>query len=204
VPLKDALGSTVALVDSSGAIQTTYSYDPFGNTTISGAINANAFQYTGRENEGNGLYFYRKRYYSAVLHRFISQDPLRFAGSGSNFYAYAGNAQVNFIDPFGLEKENTCISSPPEVQPGKGGGVGLITGVTGAGGLGFGAAGTGSVGHGIFWGGGGGPRYGSFGTAGGFAGVANHGYAFPGHPHTGSGSNGIGCIWWIGYRRLRY
>src|SRR5882724_11979770 len=36
-PLKDALGSTVALVDASGNMQTTYSYDPFGNTTASGA-----------------------------------------------------------------------------------------------------------------------------------------------------------------------
>src|SRR5215469_5254497 len=46
--LKDAQGSTVALVDFTGNIQTTYSYDPFGDTTISGANNANVFQYTGR------------------------------------------------------------------------------------------------------------------------------------------------------------
>ena len=36
-PLKDALGNTIALVDASGNLVTQYSYDPFGNTTVSGA-----------------------------------------------------------------------------------------------------------------------------------------------------------------------
>jgi hypothetical protein len=37
-PLQDALGSTIALVDGSGNIATSYTYDPFGNTTVSGAV----------------------------------------------------------------------------------------------------------------------------------------------------------------------
>ena len=57
-PLQDALGSTIALVDAGGNLVTQYGYDPFGNTTVSGTTSSNAFQYTGRENEGNGLYFY--------------------------------------------------------------------------------------------------------------------------------------------------
>jgi RHS repeat-associated protein len=101
-PLKDALGSTIALVDASGNLATQYSYDPFGNTTVSGATNSNGFQYTGRENEDNGLYFYRARYYSPVLHRFISEDPLGFAGSGPNFYGYAFNSPTNLVDPSGM------------------------------------------------------------------------------------------------------
>jgi RHS repeat-associated protein len=84
-PLKDALGSTIALVDSSGNVQTSYTYDLFGNTTASGAAGSNPLQYTGRENEGNGLYFYRARYYSPWLGRFISEDPLGFSGSGQTF-----------------------------------------------------------------------------------------------------------------------
>jgi RHS repeat-associated protein len=101
-PLLDALGSTIALVNVSGNLATQYSYDPFGNTSVSGAASSNGFQYTGRENEGSGIYFYRARYYSPKLHRFISQDPLGFAGSGSNFYAYAFNNPVNFSDPSGM------------------------------------------------------------------------------------------------------
>jgi uncharacterized protein RhaS with RHS repeats len=68
--LLDPLGSTIALADANGNIQTSYPFAPFGNTSVSGAGNANVYQYTGRENEGNGLYYYRARYYSPLLGRF--------------------------------------------------------------------------------------------------------------------------------------
>jgi RHS repeat-associated core domain len=100
-PLKDALGSTIALVDASGNLVTQFAYDPFGNTTVSGAASSNAFQYTGRENEGNGLYFYRARYYSPLLGRFISPDPIGFTG-GVNSYRYAYDSPPNANDPTGL------------------------------------------------------------------------------------------------------
>jgi RHS repeat-associated protein len=102
-PLKDALGSTIALVDASGNLATSYAYDPFGNTTVSGAANSNLFQYTGRENEGNGLYYYRARYYSPVLGRFINEDPLGLGGRDINFYAYVGADPINFVDPDGTD-----------------------------------------------------------------------------------------------------
>lgn len=57
---------------------------------------------TEGENESNGLYFYRARYYSPVLGRFINEDPLGFAGSGPNFYAYVFDNPTNLTDPFGL------------------------------------------------------------------------------------------------------
>jgi RHS repeat-associated protein len=103
VPLTDALGSVLALADSSGAIQSQYTYDPFGNTSSSGALSANATQYTGRENDGTGLYYYRARYYNPAFQRFISEDPIGLAG-GINLYAYAGNSPTGFTDPFGTEK----------------------------------------------------------------------------------------------------
>jgi RHS repeat-associated protein len=71
----DALGSTLVLTDQSGGVQTTYSYDPFGNTTVAGT-SSNPFQYTGRENDGTGAYYYRARYYSPILQRFINEDPI--------------------------------------------------------------------------------------------------------------------------------
>lgn len=100
--LTQALGSTVALSDSSGAIQTQYTYDPFGNTTNSGTPSGNSFQYAARENDGTGLYFYRARYYSPQFGRFISQDPLGLAGGGPNGYEYAGDDPVGNSDPTGL------------------------------------------------------------------------------------------------------
>lgn len=68
---------------------------------MTGSSNANEFQYTGRENEGNGLYYYRARYYSPLLGRFINQDPLGFAGGGTNFYIYVGDTPTNGTDPSG-------------------------------------------------------------------------------------------------------
>jgi RHS repeat-associated protein len=100
VPLADGLGSTIALVNSSGSLVTTYSYDPFGNTTAAGVASANPSQYTGPENEGNGLYFYRSRYYSPLLARFINEDPIRFRG-GVNFYTYVFDSPTNLTDPSG-------------------------------------------------------------------------------------------------------
>jgi RHS repeat-associated protein len=100
--LTDALGSTLALTDDTGAVRTTYSYDPFGSTTTSGTVSTNPLQYTGRENDGTGLYYYRARYYSPKMQRFISEDPIGFAGGDVNLYAYVRNNPLRFIDPLGL------------------------------------------------------------------------------------------------------
>ncbi|HAM50579.1 MAG TPA: hypothetical protein DCP92_07725 [Nitrospiraceae bacterium] len=97
---RDALGSVIALTDGTGAVQTTYTYDPFGNVTVTGETSDNPFQYTGRENDGTGLYYYRARYYSSELQRFISEDPIRFKG-GINFYAYVKDNPTNYTDPTG-------------------------------------------------------------------------------------------------------
>ncbi len=101
-PITDALGSVLALTNSSGGITTQYGFDPFGNTTTSGAASTSAFQYTGRENDGNGLYYYRARYYNPQFGRFISEDPIGFGG-GTNFYAYAEDDPIDWLDPFGLD-----------------------------------------------------------------------------------------------------
>jgi RHS repeat-associated protein len=101
-PVIDTLGSILALTNSTGTISSQYAYDPFGNTTVSGGTSTNVFQYAGRENDGNGLYFYRGRYYYPTWGRFISEDPLEFWGGGPNAYVFEANDPVNRIDPFGL------------------------------------------------------------------------------------------------------
>jgi RHS repeat-associated protein len=108
--LTDALGSTIALADANGTVQTSYTYEPFGGVTASGATNSNSYQFTGRENDGaTGLYFYRARYYSPAFGRFISEDPLRFPGGPDpNLYAYVGNYPTTLVDPLGLDPGNGC------------------------------------------------------------------------------------------------
>jgi hypothetical protein len=65
--LTDALGSTIALTDSTGVVQTSYPFEPFGNTAVSGTARTNSFAYTGRELDSTSLYFYRARYYNTTL-----------------------------------------------------------------------------------------------------------------------------------------
>src|SRR5262249_44740697 len=42
---------------------------------------SNPYQFTGRENDGTGLYYYRARYYDPTWGRFISEDPLNLAST---------------------------------------------------------------------------------------------------------------------------
>ncbi len=100
--LSDLLGSTQVLADRQGNVSTTYSYSPFGETQQAGQASENPAQYTGRENDGTGLYYYRARYYAPDLARFIANDPIGIEG-GLNTYAYALNNPLKFTDPYGLD-----------------------------------------------------------------------------------------------------
>jgi RHS repeat-associated protein len=103
--LADGLGSTLALTGPDGSLLTRYTYEPFGRTDPEGTTSANLFQFTGRENDGPGLYYYRARYYDPRLHRFVAEDPvpLHFrAVNELNAYGYVTNNPVLFTDPLGL------------------------------------------------------------------------------------------------------
>ena len=101
--LTDALGSTIGLTDPTGAIRQQYSYDPYGNATQTDNSTGftNPYQYTGREADNPGLYYYRARYYSPMMGQFISEDPLRFGAGQNNFYAYVGGGPIDYRDPTG-------------------------------------------------------------------------------------------------------
>jgi RHS repeat-associated protein len=111
--LADALASPVAVTDSTGTVQTEYSYEPFGQTTLGGISNSNPYQYTGRENDGTGLFYYRGRYYNPSLQRFISEDPIGFRSGDFNLFAYVFNNPLIFIDPFGFDKCMSLNCDPP-------------------------------------------------------------------------------------------
>jgi RHS repeat-associated protein len=98
----DALGSSVALADGSGNLPTAYTYEPFGTTTTTGAASANAYDFTGRENDATGMKYYRARYYHPARQRFISEDPIGLGAGDPNLYAYVRNNPVAFVDPTGL------------------------------------------------------------------------------------------------------
>jgi RHS repeat-associated protein len=107
---QDAANSVTSLSSSTGVLADTYAYDSFGNVTNSTGTLANPFQYAGRELDSEtGLNYNRARYYNQATGRFISEDPLGFGGSGSNFYPYVHNDPADLIDPLGL---TNCVVTP--------------------------------------------------------------------------------------------
>ena len=100
--LTDALGSTRALSDDAAAIRTRYQYEPYGESRATGDASTNSNQYTGRESDGTGLYFYRARYYHPGSKRFISEDPIGLSG-GHNLYEYVHGQPTAYKDSEGTQ-----------------------------------------------------------------------------------------------------
>jgi RHS repeat-associated protein len=97
----DGLGSIIKMTDSSGAVVQTRQYDAWGNLEV--GADQPGYAFTGREwDPETSLYYYRARYYDPKVGRFISEDPIGFAG-GVNFFGYALNNPTRFADPSGLD-----------------------------------------------------------------------------------------------------
>ena len=78
--------------------------DDAGNSDIDNETAANEtynpFRYCGEYQDlCSGLIYLRNRYYDPSIGRFISEDPIQ---DGLNWYVYANNNPVNYIDPWGL------------------------------------------------------------------------------------------------------
>jgi len=84
----NTLFSVYALSDSSGSVQERYRYDAYGGCTVldaDGTVDSdgisdvlNPYGYTGRRLDlESGLMQYRHRYYSPLLGRFPTRDPVR-------------------------------------------------------------------------------------------------------------------------------
>ena len=93
------LGSVVALSDATNTIQS-YSYDPYGKTSASASIVDNPYQFTGRELDESGLYYYRSRYYDPSVSRFLARDPLGIFDN-LNYYQYVAGNPTTLTDPTG-------------------------------------------------------------------------------------------------------
>ena len=77
----------------------TYTYDAFGNQTE--ASGTDPFRYSGEYYDAeSGFIYLRNRYYDPSIGRFITEDP---AQSGTNWYVYANNNPLTYIDPWGLD-----------------------------------------------------------------------------------------------------
>lgn len=98
--LADALMSVIAQANDDQSIGNFYAYSPYGQAVTLGPDEGNPLQYTGRENDGTGLYYYRARYYDPALKRFISEDPIGIV-AGINLFTYVQGDPIDLTDPDG-------------------------------------------------------------------------------------------------------
>jgi RHS repeat-associated protein len=88
------------VTDAAGDVLNSMKYGPFGETP---ALSGTPFGYTGQRYDAElQAYYYKARYYSPEIGRFLSPDPIGFDAGDMNLYAYVGNDAVNLTDPAGL------------------------------------------------------------------------------------------------------
>ena len=103
-------GDVIAIVRATtGQIVAKYSYDAWGNCTVTNATgyavgDKNPFRYRGYYYDTEtGLYYLNSRYYNPEFGRFISADGLidNRGATSQNLFAYCGNNPINDSDPDG-------------------------------------------------------------------------------------------------------
>ena len=104
----DRLGSVANLTSSTGALQWTYSYEPFGTSRSqvqhTPGAPTNLMRFTGELFDvGTGLYHLRARQYDATIGRFLQIDPAtpKIADPYVAAYVYVNNRPAVFVDPSG-------------------------------------------------------------------------------------------------------
>ncbi len=116
--LADGLNSTVQTANEHGGLVASFAYEPFGETTLLTGPEY-PFEYTGRTRVLPDLYYYRARFYSPTVERFVTEDPSRFGFTGGdpNLYRYVRNAPTMLVDPLGLVAPPAPGPFPPNHQP---------------------------------------------------------------------------------------
>lgn len=107
------LGMNVAaLTDATGNVVESYEYDAYGRprffdaagAPLAGTAVANLFLFNGQPySAATQLYYYRARFLSLELGRFLTPDPMGInTGYMPNLYEYAISSPIDRTDPFGL------------------------------------------------------------------------------------------------------
>lgn len=119
-PLSGLNHNVEALTDAQGQVVERYSVQPYGAFTawapgadgIAGSNDDVALQaselknnliFQGRPFDADaGIYYWRARWYSPVLMKWLSNDPLMYEAGDANLMRFVGNDPVNRVDPMGL------------------------------------------------------------------------------------------------------
>ena len=101
--LKDHQGNNRVVINSSGTVQETNHYYPFGGL-FSTSTNVQPYKYNGKEldtKKGLNLYDYGARHYDAALGRWHVVDPLAEKMGAWSPYGYCFNNPMKFVDKEG-------------------------------------------------------------------------------------------------------
>lgn len=105
----DHLGSSRVVTSATGGVLDDCDYFPFGGEVAQcGTASNNHYKFTDKERDSeSGLDYFGARYFSSVLARFVTVDPLYFQKAmvsdpqRLNLYAYTRNNPLRYIDPSG-------------------------------------------------------------------------------------------------------
>lgn len=94
----DHQGSVVSVANTTGTAEALNTYDEYGTP---GSSNSGRFQYTGQTWIAElGLNYYKARFYSPYLGRFLQTDPVGYQ-EDVDLYTYVGNDPADRSDPSG-------------------------------------------------------------------------------------------------------
>jgi RHS repeat-associated protein len=105
--VRNLQGDVVKILNTSGGVVASYTYDAWGKVSNSGNIVGlyNPIRYRGYYYDTDtGFYYLQSRYYDPTIKRFINADGYISTGQGFlgfNMYAYCGNNPVMGYDPYG-------------------------------------------------------------------------------------------------------
>ena len=111
----DHLGTPQKLLNQSGVVVWSATYDAFGKATVdAGSTVTNSLRFPGQyEDAESGLHYNWMRYYDPNTGRYVTSDPIGVWG-GINMYTYSYGNTLIYVDPYGLfcidERTKSAIS----------------------------------------------------------------------------------------------
>jgi RHS repeat-associated protein len=100
------------LYDATGNLLTSYTYDPFGTTTVTSSTGVTEhFTFQGQYQDSAGVLHMGQRYYDPISATWLQTDPVDQTTNPAetNAYGFAAQDPINLSDPLGTSVAS-CIA----------------------------------------------------------------------------------------------